>query len=118
MFSKRFILFPTYKKNPVSRQKLFFLEKQFFLISFYVLCYFQHEQNIGKLPLHLYYWLNGRWFLLIVDKDSGNLYPIYPLFPCSDFLSQMWGGGIFFAFYAISKISRRKKVLGIHIFFF
>ena len=32
----------------------------------------------------------------IVDRDSGNLYPIYPLFPCSDFLSKcvcVWGGG-------------------------
>ena len=41
------------------------------------------------------YWLNGRWFLQIVDGDSGNLYIQYnPLFPCSDFWSQtyqMWG---------------------------
>ena len=35
--------------------------------------------------------LNGRWFLQIVDRDSWNLYPLYPLFPCSDFVSQMWG---------------------------
>ena len=34
------------------------------------------------------YWLNGRWFLQIVERDSWNL---YPLFPCSDFVSQMWG---------------------------
>ena len=27
--------------------------------------------------------LNGRWFPRIVDRDSGNLYPIYPPFPCS-----------------------------------
>ena len=38
------------------------------------------------------YWLNGRWFLQIVDRDSWNLYPLYPLFLCSDFVSQMWGG--------------------------
>ena len=37
-------------------------------------------------------WLNGRWFLQIVDRGSGNLYPIYPLFPCSDFVSQ--GSGV------------------------
>ena len=41
------------------------------------------------------YWLNWRWFLQIVDGDSGNLYIQYnPLFPCSDFWSQtyqMWG---------------------------
>ena len=30
--------------------------------------------------------LNRRWFPQIVEKDSGNLYPIYPPFPCSDFL--------------------------------
>ena len=36
--------------------------------------------------------VNGRWFLQIVDGDSWNLYPLYPLFPCSDFVSQMWGG--------------------------
>ena len=46
--------------------------------------------------------VNWRWFLQIidrefehgvkwkvvsqiVDRDSGNLYPIYPPFPCSDF---------------------------------
>ena len=34
--------------------------------------------------------LNGRWFPQIVDRDSGNLYPIYSPFPCSD-LSQ---GGV------------------------
>ena len=40
----------------------------------------------------------------IVDGDSWNLYPLYPLFPCSDFVSQMWGGGcnVFLTFYAIS----------------
>ena len=36
-------------------------------------------------PSHTGY---GKWFPQIVD-DSGNLYPMYPLFPCSDF----WGGG-------------------------
>ena len=60
------------------------------------------------------YWLNGRWFLQIVERDSCNLYTLYPLFPCSDFVSQMWGwfgGGsvmFFLTFYAISNISRKK----------
>ena len=49
------------------------------------------KQNIKKYPFT--YWLNGRWFLQIVERDSWNLYPLYPLFPCSDFVSQMWGGG-------------------------
>ena len=48
------------------------------------------NNNIEKCPFT--YWLNGRWFLQIVDGDSWNLYPLYPLFPCSDFVSQMWGG--------------------------
>ena len=71
------------------------------------------------------YWLSGRWFLQIVDRDSGNLYPIYPLFSYSDLLSQMWGGGrnVFLAFYAISNISRKKiswnkKILIIFLEFF
>ena len=63
------------------------------------------------------YWLNGRWFLQIVERDSWNLYPLYPLFPCSDFVSQMWGwfgggGGcnVFLTFYAISNISRKQNL--------
>ena len=58
------------------------------------------KNNIEKCPFT--YWLNGRWFLQIVDGDSWNLYPLYPLFPYSDFVSQMWvvvwggGGGVMF----------------------
>ena len=57
------------------------------------------KNNIEKCPFT--YWLNARWFLQIVDRDSWNLYPLYPLFPCSDFVSQMWGwfgggGGVMF----------------------
>ena len=38
---------------------------------------------------------------ILVERDSWNLYLIYPLFPCSDFVSQMWGwlgggGGVMF----------------------
>ena len=56
-------------------------------------------KNIEKCPFT--YWLNGRWFIQIVDRDSWNLCPLYPLFPCSDFVSQMWGwfgggGGVMF----------------------
>ena len=52
----------------------------------------------------------------LLVRDSGNIYPIYPLFSYSDLLSQMWGGGghnVFLAFYAISNISREKIILGI-----
>ena len=71
------------------------------------------KNNIEKCPFT--YWLNGRWFLKIVDRDSWNLYPLYPLFLCSDFVSQMWGGwggggcNVFLTFYAISNISRKKS---------
>ena len=30
---------------------------------------------------------NGRWFCQILDRDSGKLYSIFSLFPCSDILS-------------------------------
>ena len=66
------------------------------------------KKYIEKCPFT--YWLNGRWFLQIVERVSWNLYPLYPLFPCSDFVSQSGGGGctVFLTFYAISNISRKK----------
>ena len=73
--------------------------------TFYAI--FNIKKNIEKFPFT--YWLNGRWFLQIVERDSWNLYPLYPLFPCSDFVSQMCGGcNVFLTFYAISNISRKK----------
>ena len=159
----------------------FFVEKQFFLISRFML--FSTLKNIEKCPFT--YWLNGRWFLQIVDmaspdgwavwgvvvstrwwllvdhcvmrnwdrilvravkglisragmvsicpllwqrdiklqqtnqivdRDSWNIYPLYPLFPCSDFVSQMWGWlgrwgcNVFLTFYAISNISRTQNL--------
>ena len=82
----------------------------FLAISFFV-C-----GNIGKCPFTLY-WLNGRWFLQIVDRDSGNLYIQYILYSLIliFFLKCGVGGGgnVFLALYAISNISRKKKILGI-----
>ena len=90
-------------KKLVSKKKfrgglIFFLEKQFFLISRFMLFSTLKNRNPPSVrpsvhPSRLVYWLNGRWFLQIpvVDRDSWNLYPLYPLFPCSDFVSQMWG---------------------------
>ena len=49
--------------------------------------------------------MGGGFFNKIVDRDSLNLYPLYPLFPCSDFVSQLGGGGgcnVFLTFYAVS----------------
>ena len=32
--------------------------------------------DIDGMLFNFFIWLNGRWFLQIVDRDSGNLYPI------------------------------------------
>ena len=51
----------------------FFLEKQFFLISRFML-FSTLKQNIEDFDLKL----TAMWFPQIVDRDSGNnLYPIY-----------------------------------------
>ena len=58
----------------------------------------------------------GGWFLQIVNRDSWNLYPLYPLFPCSDFVSQMWGwfwgggGVVFFSHFMLFPKIYRKKI--------
>ena len=65
--------------------------------------------------------LNGRWFPQIVDRESGNLYPIL-----HRSLVLMGGGGskikkisfhVFYTFYAISNIFRKKEVYLISCFF-
>ena len=71
-----------------------------FFSKFNVFYAFHAISNIKKNTIEkcrFTYWLNGRWFLQIVERDSWILYPLYPLFPCSDFVSQMrgsqWFGG-------------------------
>ena len=88
------MLFPTLKKKCIKKKirggcANFFVLKHFFLISRFMLFSTLNILNIEKCPFT--YWLNGRWFLQIVERDSWNLYTLYPLFPCSDFVSQMWG---------------------------
>ena len=88
---------------------LFFRKTIIYNFTFYAIFNIKTlKKNIEKCPFT--YWLNGRWFLQIVERDSWNLYPLYPLCPCSDFVSQMGGGGcnVFLTFYAISNISRKK----------
>ena len=100
------------RKNPGGGIFLFFFRKPILsYFTFYAIL--NIKKNIEKCPFT--YWLNGRWFLQIVERDSWNLYPLYPLFPCSDFVSQMggWLGGgcnVFLTFYAISNISRKKNL--------
>ena len=100
MFSSRFMLFPTLKKKNWCTKKFGGgggggVEQQFFLISRFMLFSTLQKNNIEKCPFT--YWLNGRWFLQIVDRDSWNLYPLYPLFLCSDLYLKcgvVWGGGV------------------------
>ena len=104
MSSSRFMLFPRflYKQN-----------SNFFFISFFLsfmlfpTIFEEKKLNIEKCPFT--YWLNGRWFLhivdrefehgarrwfpQIVDRDSGNLYPIYPPFSFHVFFTFYYFGG-------------------------
>ena len=32
--------------------------------------------KLGNIEVPFTYWLNGRWFPHIVDRDSENLYPV------------------------------------------
>ena len=99
-FSSRFMLFQTLKKKfgvggGGGCGFFFFFFRKTILSDFTFYAIFNITKNIEKCPFT--YWLNGRWFLQIVERDSCNLYPLYPLFPCSDFVSQMWGwlgGGV------------------------
>ena len=80
MFSSRFMLFPTLKKKWCKTIRggggggvLFFFRKTILShFTFYAIFNIK-KNNIEKCPFT--YWLNGRWFLQIVDGDSWNLYP-------------------------------------------
>ena len=112
-FSSRFMLFPTLQKKLVC--KIFFFRKT--ILSHFTLCaIFNIKKNIEKCPFN--YWLNGRWFpqILVVERDNWNLYTLYPLFPCSNFVSQMWGwlggGGsvMFFSHFMLFPTFLEKKI--------
>ena len=97
MFLSHFMLFPTFleeKKSGNNKKKIF--RKTIISHLMFSSCFF-YAGNIEKCPFTYSYWLNGRWFLQIVDihvgnfnmkltgrwfpqivdRDSGNLYPIY-----------------------------------------
>ena len=96
---------------------IFYLEKQKTILSdftFYAI--FNIKQNIEKCPFT--YWLNGRWFLQIVERDSCNLYPLYSLFPCSDFISQLGGGCNIFSHFMLFPTFLEKTNLGIQDHYF
>ena len=72
MFSSRFMLFPTFKKK-WCKKNIWGGGVDFFG-RFMLFSTLTKIWNIEKFPFT--YWLNGRWFLQIVDRDSGNLYPM------------------------------------------
>ena len=87
------MLFPTLKKKKKKKLLNFFFRKTILShFTFYAIFNIKQNKKYNIEKCLFTYWLNGRWFLQIVDGDSWNLYPLYPLFPCSDFVSQMWGG--------------------------
>ena len=83
------VLFPTFLEKKIWEYKI--------IISHLMCVLFLYAGNIVKCPFTYSYWLNGRWFLQIVDihvgnfdmkltgrwfpqivdRDSGNLYTIY-----------------------------------------
>ena len=75
----------------VNPENIFFFRKTILShFTFYAIFNIK-KNNIEKCPFTC--WLNGRLFLQIVDRDSWNIYPLYPLFLCSDFVSHLGGGG-------------------------
>ena len=46
-----------------------------------------------------------------VDRDSWNLCPLDPLFPCSDFVSRLGGGGVkFFSYFMLFTTFLEKNI--------
>ena len=78
------MLFPTLKKKFGVKKKFrggggcgFFFFRKTILSHFTFYAIFNIKKNIEKCPFT--YWLNGRWFLQIVERDSWNLYILYSL---------------------------------------
>ena len=79
---------------------------------------FSTLKNIEKCPFT--YWLNGRWFLQIVDtgRDSWNLYPLYILYSLVLILYLKcgggWGGGggvMFFSHFMLFTTFLEQKII-------
>ena len=48
-----------------------------FNFAFYAIFSTLKKKKLGNIEVPFTYWLNGRWFPHIVDRDSENLYPVY-----------------------------------------
>ena len=60
MFFSHFMLFPTFLETNLGIQSNYFSFNVFFV-------FFLYAGNIEKCPFTYSYWLNGRWFLQIID---------------------------------------------------
>ena len=61
MFFSHFMLFPTFLEKKIWEYKTIISHLMFSS------CFFLYGGNIVKCPFTYSYWLNGRWFLQIVD---------------------------------------------------
>ena len=61
MFFSHFMLFPTFIEKNIWEYKTIISHLMFSS------CFFLYAGNIEKCPFTYSYWLNGRWFLQIVD---------------------------------------------------
>ena len=61
MFFSHFMLFPTFIEKKIWEYKTIISHLMFSS------CFFLYAGNIEKCPFTYSYWLNGRWFLQIVD---------------------------------------------------
>ena len=66
MFFSHFMLFPTFLEKKIWEYKTIISHLMFYS------CFFLYAGNIVKCPFTYSYWLNGRWFLQIVDTCIGN----------------------------------------------
>ena len=62
--------------------------------------------------------LNGRWFPQIVDRDSGNLYPIYRVCPNRRAMRECrhWGAPLFISDVAVLNNSREYGNIHVGLF--
>ena len=63
MFFSHFMLFPTFMETKIWEYKTIISHLMFSS------CFFLYAGNIEKCPFTYSYWLNGRWFLQIVDRE-------------------------------------------------
>ena len=61
MFFSHFMLFPTFLEKKIWEYKTIISAFNVFFV------FFMYAGNIVKCPFTYSYWLNGRWFLQIVD---------------------------------------------------